>query len=239
MDQALVDRGLAPTRSRAKEWIESGRVSVGGKTASKPSVAVDENDLIEVELPEHQWVSRGAHKIIAALKAFGVDPTGRVALDVGASTGGFTEVLLSRGAQKIYAIDVGHGQLDPRLKQDPRVINVEKYHARNFDPADFDSPASLLVMDVSFISIRLVIPAVMRGLVSGADLLVLFKPQFEVGREHLGSGGIVRDIKVRENALRQVIEWSRDLSLVHCGDIESPVIGGDGNHEYLIHWKKP
>jgi 23S rRNA (cytidine1920-2'-O)/16S rRNA (cytidine1409-2'-O)-methyltransferase len=194
-------------------------------------------DPIEVELPERQWASRGAYKLLAALDTFGVDPRGRVAFDIGASTGGFTEVLLSKGAEKVYALDVGHGQLDARLKQDPRVINVEKYHARNFDPADFETAASLLVMDVSFISVRLVIPAVVKGLTRGADLLVLFKPQFEVGREHLGSGGIVRDGAAREAALSQVVEWSRDVPLVHIGSIESPIIGGDGNHEYLIHWK--
>ncbi len=238
LDQALVERGLAPTRTRAREWIESGRVKVHGKPVLKPATGVVADDPIEVDLPVKQWVSRGAHKLIAALDAFGVDPTGRVAFDIGASTGGFTEVLLSRGAGKIFAVDVGHGQLDPRLKEDPRVVNVEKYHARNFNPADFDTVASLLVMDVSFISVRQVLPAVMRGLAEGADLLVLFKPQFEVGREHLGSGGIVRDAEVRKKALDQVIEWSRDFPLLHRGAIESPVIGGDGNHEYLIHWKK-
>ena len=238
LDQALVERGLAPTRSRARDWIESGRVKVRGKPVFKPATGVSPEDLIEVDLPEKQWVSRGAQKLLAALDAFGVDPGGRVAFDIGASTGGFTEVLLTRGATKVFAIDVGHGQLDPRIKEDSRVINVEKYHARNFNPADFDTSASLLVMDVSFISIRLVLPAVIRGLESGADLLVLFKPQFEVGREHLGSGGIVRDVETRERALQQVVEWSVELPLLHRGTMESPLIGGDGNHEYLIHWNK-
>jgi 23S rRNA (cytidine1920-2'-O)/16S rRNA (cytidine1409-2'-O)-methyltransferase len=237
LDQALVDRALAPTRTRAREWIDAGRVKVHGKTTLKPATPVSATDPIEVELPEQQWVSRGAHKLLAAIDAFGVDPKQRVALDIGASTGGFTEVLLSKGVEKVYAVDVGHGQLDAKLKQDPRVINVEKYHARNFDPADFEA-ASLLVMDVSFISVRLVIPAVVRGLTAGADLLVLFKPQFEVGREHLGSGGIVRDAATRQAALDRVIDWSRGVPLLYSGAIESPVIGGDGNHEYLIHWKK-
>ncbi len=204
----------------------------------KPAAGVDANDSIEVEFPEKQWVSRGALKLIAALDSFCVDPTGRVALDIGASTGGFTEVLLSRGAKQVYAVDVGHGQLDPRLQQDSRVINVEKYHARKFDPKDFATPASILVMDVSFISVRLVLPAVMKGLTTNADLVVLFKPQFEVGKEHLGSGGIVRDPEARKTALQQALEWSRGESLLHCGTIDSPIAGGDGNHEYLIHWKK-
>jgi 23S rRNA (cytidine1920-2'-O)/16S rRNA (cytidine1409-2'-O)-methyltransferase len=236
LDQALVERGLVPSRTRAREWIESGRVSINGKTVAKPATPVLLSDSIEVDPPESRWVSRGADKLLAALDRFGVDPSGKIALDIGASTGGFTEVLLTRGAAKVFSIDVGHGQLDQRLKSDPRVINVEKYHARYFNPADF-APASLLVMDVSFISIRLVVPAVLPGLVSGADLVVLFKPQFEVGREHIGSGGIVREPELRERALLAAIDWSKSLPLLHCGAMESPVVGGDGNHEYLIHWK--
>lgn len=239
LDQALVELGLAPTRTRAQEWIEAGRVKVHGKTVLKSSLKVVDTAAIEVEFPEVQWVSRGAHKLLAALDAFRVDPKGRVAFDIGASTGGFTEVLLSRGAERVYAIDVGHGQLDPKLRQHSRVSSIEGYHARNFDPADFESRASLLVMDVSFISVRLVLPAVIRGLTPGADLIVLFKPQFEVGREHLGSGGVVRDVEARNVALRGVIEWSVSLPLLHRGTMDSPIVGGDGNHEYLIHWTKP
>ncbi len=238
LDQALVELGLAPTRTRAQEWIEAGRVSVRGKAALKPSLKVAETESIEVDFPETQWVSRGAHKLLAALDAFRIDPSGRIAFDIGASTGGFTEVLLSRGAEKIHAVDVGHGQLASKLRQNPKVNHVEGYHARNLNPDDFDSLASLLVMDVSFISVRLVLPAVLRALTPGADLIVLFKPQFEVGREFLGSGGVVRDADVRERALREVLEWSKSQPLLHRGTLESPIIGGDGNHEYLIHWTK-
>jgi 23S rRNA (cytidine1920-2'-O)/16S rRNA (cytidine1409-2'-O)-methyltransferase len=236
LDQALVERGLVPSRTRAREWIESGRVRLNGKTVVKPATPVQLSDSIDVDPPEFHWVSRGADKLLAALDRFGVDPSGKIALDIGASTGGFTEVLLSRGAEKVFAIDVGQGQLDQKLKSDPRVIPVEKYNARHFNPTDF-APASLMVMDVSFISIRLVVPAVLQGLLPGADLVVLFKPQFEVGREYIGSGGIVRELATRERALSEVIDWSKSLPLLHCGAMESPVVGGDGNHEYLIHWK--
>jgi 23S rRNA (cytidine1920-2'-O)/16S rRNA (cytidine1409-2'-O)-methyltransferase len=239
LDLLLVEKGLAPSRARAKEWIEEGRVKVCGLAERKPSALIAPEAELELDLGgERVWVSRGALKLLAALEHFAVDPSGRIAFDIGASTGGFTEVLLARGASRVYAVDVGHGQLAPRIQSDPRVRNYEGYHAREFNPEDFPDKASLLVMDVSFISIRHILPPVMQGLLPGADLLVLFKPQFEVGREAIGSGGIVRDADAREKCLRETIEWSQNLPLRFCGLTDSPIHGGDGNREYLVHWTR-
>jgi 23S rRNA (cytidine1920-2'-O)/16S rRNA (cytidine1409-2'-O)-methyltransferase len=238
LDVVLVERGLSPSRARGREWIESGKVRVSGVIQKKPAFLVEPDEEVELEVTGEHWVSRGAHKLLAALDHFGVIPAGRIAFDIGASTGGFTQVLLTRGARQVIAVDVGSGQLDAKLRADPRVLSREHYHARHFNPADFPGKASILVMDVSFISIRLVLPAVLEGLDSGADLLVLFKPQFEVGREGLGSGGIVRDPEVRQAAVDAVIRWSKDLPLEFRGVMGSPIPGGDGNLEFLIHWVK-
>jgi 23S rRNA (cytidine1920-2'-O)/16S rRNA (cytidine1409-2'-O)-methyltransferase len=237
LDQLLVEKGLAPSRARAKEWIKGGRVRVSGLAERKAAALIPPEAEVELDLGgERVWVSRGALKLLAALEHFGVDPRGRIAFDIGASTGGFTEVLLDRGASLVFAVDVGHGQLAPRIQSDPRVRSYEGYHARTFHPDDFPEKASLLVMDVSFISIRHILPSVVQGLVRGADIITLFKPQFEVGREAIGSGGIVRDAEAREKCLRETIEWSQHLPLRFCGVIDSPLVGGDGNREYLVHW---
>ncbi len=236
IDQELVRRGLANSRTRAQEWIREGRVRISGRVIEKPSEEVSIGDPIEVVSVGHEYVSRGAHKLIAALDRFQVMVTGKTAIDIGASTGGFTEVLLERGAKEVTAVDVGSGQLAEKIRTDPRVRVKEKYHARHFRPEDFASRFDLLVMDVSFISIRLLLGSVLTGLEPGADLIVLFKPQFEVGREGVGEGGIVLDQELARRTLRETLEWAETIGLESRGWMVSPLAGGDGNIEYLIHW---
>ncbi len=237
IDQELVRRGLSGSRTRAQEWIREGRVRVSGRVIEKPSEEVSPEDAIEVIPLGREYVSRGAHKLIAALERFQVKIEGRVAIDVGASTGGFTEVLLERGAKEVTALDVGSGQLAVKLREDPRVRVREKYHARNFRAEDFATRFELLVMDVSFISIRLLLGPLLTGLVPGADLVVLFKPQFEVGRDGVGEGGIVLDQERARRTLRETLVWAEEtLGLASRGWMVSPITGGDGNTEYLIHW---
>lgn len=236
LDLALVERGLATTRARAQAMILAGHVLVNDEPAAKAGEQVRESDRIRLREPEMKYVSRGALKLLAALDGFGVDPSGRIAIDVGASTGGFTEVLLERGAATVRALDVGTNQLAWKIRSDPRVVVREQFNARHFRKEDFDSTASLLVMDVSFISIRLILPAVIAGLAPGADLLVLYKPQFELGREWLGTGGIVMDQTVAREHLQETLTWAEALNLQSKGTLRSPIQGTDGNTEYLIHW---
>ncbi len=236
LDVTLVERGLATTRARAQAMILAGHVLVNDVPASKAGERILASDTIRLREPELKYVSRGALKLRAALEDFHVDPSGRVALDVGASTGGFTEILLERGARKVLALDVGTNQLAWKIRSDPRVVVREQYNARHFRKEDFDTLASLLVMDVSFISIRLILPSVIAGLEPGSDLIVLYKPQFELGREWLGAGGIVTDQSAARNHLQETLTWAADLGLRARGTLCSPIQGTDGNTEYLIHW---
>jgi 23S rRNA (cytidine1920-2'-O)/16S rRNA (cytidine1409-2'-O)-methyltransferase len=238
IDKLLVDRGLVSTRTRAKELILQGSVLVNQKPETRPGVTVLETAEITLLKNEMIYVSRGALKLKAALEQFKIEVSGKNAIDIGASTGGFTEILLLGGAKKVCAVDVGTGQMAARIKDDPRVETRENYNARNFKPEDFQESFQVLVMDVSFISIRLLIPSVLAGLAPGAPLVVLFKPQFEVGREAIGSGGIVGDQILAQNKLRETITWAEALGLQCQGTMSSPILGTDGNHEYLIHWVK-
>lgn len=237
LDVLLVARGLAESRTRAEALVLAGRVKVKGVERPKPGTSVGPDVLIEIQAPEHPWVSRGGVKLAAGLDAFGVDPSGRTCLDVGASTGGFTDVLLSRGAARIYAIDVGHGQLHARLRSDPRVVLREGVNARLLSRSDVPEECSLLVADVSFISLRLILPAAVPLLTAGADVVLLIKPQFESERGEVGRGGIVRDPDVRRRALERVLAAAGALGLDHRGTVESPITGADGNVELLAGFR--
>jgi 23S rRNA (cytidine1920-2'-O)/16S rRNA (cytidine1409-2'-O)-methyltransferase len=237
LDVALVARGLAESRSRAEALVLAGRVKVKGVERPKPGTPVGPGAEISVEGPEHPWVSRGGVKLAAGLDAFGIDPSGRTCLDVGASTGGFTDVLLTRGALRVYAIDVGHGQLHAKLRYDPRVVLGEGVNARLLSRGDVPEACSLLVADVSFISLRLILPAAVPLLSPGAEALLLVKPQFESERGEVGRGGIVRDPEVRRRALERVVAAAGALGLACRGTVESPITGADGNVELLAAFR--
>jgi 23S rRNA (cytidine1920-2'-O)/16S rRNA (cytidine1409-2'-O)-methyltransferase len=235
LDLALVARGLAPTRARARDAILRGHVRVRGLVTTRPAQAVPHDAEIEVSDPAARYVSRGALKLIAALDHFGFSPEGRTALDIGASTGGFTQVLLERGARRVHAVDVGHDQLDPRLKGDPRVVVLEGVNARTLGPGDIGEPAAAIVADVSFISLKLVLPAAFALAAPDAWGAFLVKPQFEVGRQHIGKGGIVRDSTLAERTAAEMAAWlQRETGWRTLGPIPSPVEGGDGNREFLL-----
>lgn len=234
LDQALVDRSLAPSRARAQSLILAGVVRLDGEIADKAGRQVDAASQITIDAPDHPWVSRGGVKLAAGLDAFALDPGGRRCLDVGASTGGFTHVLLTRGAAAVVAVDVGKGQLDWSLRQDPRVLVRDGVNARYLEPADLPGPFDLVVVDVSFISLRLVLHALVRLLDPGGDLVALVKPQFEVGRDQVGKGGVVRDPEAREAAICSVVGAATELGLHLCGRIPSPLPGPAGNVEELI-----
>lgn len=235
LDIALVSRGYAPTRSRARDLIVRGLVSVDGMTAVKPALIVRPDAAIEVAGGDAFVASRGGAKLKAALDAFGFEPAGRVALDVGASTGGFTEVLLARGAAKVYAADVGRDQLLPRLKADERVVTLEGCDSRTLDASLVPEQVSAIVADVSFISLMKAMPAALALAAPDCWLVVLVKPQFEVGREGIGKGGIVRDEAIRLAALETIARWLKDdMGWMTTPPIVSPITGGSGNTEYLL-----
>lgn len=237
LDLALVARGLAPTREKAQALILSGAVSVDGRRVDKAGTPVDETAEITVTGPPHPYVSRGGVKLAAALDAFGLDPTGLVCLDVGASTGGFTDCLLQRGASKVYAVDVGHGQLDAKIRADPRVVVREKVNARLLSAEDVPERVRLAAIDVSFISTRLILPPVVPLVEETGAVVVLVKPQFEAGRAEVGKGGIVRSEAVRQRVLLSVEEYGRDAGLEPIGSIPSPIRGMHGNEEFLLGFR--
>jgi 23S rRNA (cytidine1920-2'-O)/16S rRNA (cytidine1409-2'-O)-methyltransferase len=232
----LVDRGLAQSRERARALVMSGVVLVGGRPETKPGTLIDDTAQIALREQHHPYVSRGALKLEKGLDAFAIDPTGVVALDIGASTGGFTDLLLRRNAARVYAIDVGYGQLAWSLRQDPRVVVLERQNARTIEPALVPEPCDLAVIDVAFISLTLVLPRVAELLrpPPGKPVIALVKPQFEVGREHVGKGGVVRDHAARLGAVAKVRGWARTHGF-HPGEhVESPITGPAGNVEYLL-----
>ncbi|GAA3160662.1 hemolysin [Planomonospora alba] len=239
LDSELVRRKLARSREQAAQLIEAGRVTVGGRTASKPATQVDTASAIVVaeaaEGPD--YVSRGAHKLVGALEAFGprgLTVAGRRCLDAGASTGGFTDVLLRNGAAHVLAVDVGYGQLAWSLRTDERVTVMERVNVRDLTPDMVGEAPTLVVGDLSFISLRLVLPALAACAAPEADFAMLVKPQFEVGRERVGSGGVVRDPALRAQAVRDVAEAARALGLAVRGVTASPLPGPSGNVEYVI-----
>ncbi|MDQ6893765.1 MAG: TlyA family RNA methyltransferase [Acidobacteriota bacterium] len=239
LDVLLVARGLAATREKAQGLILAGLVEVDGKRTDKAGTAVGDDADVRVAGPEHPYVSRGGVKLAAALAAFSIDPRGLVCADVGASTGGFTDCLLQRGALRVYAVDVGYGQLDAKLRGDPRVVVLEKVNARELSGEHLPEPVALAAVDLSFISVRKILPALLPRLAPAARVVVLVKPQFEAGRSDVGKGGIVRDAAVRERVVREVTEFASALGLAPTGVIPSPIRGAKGNQEYLAVFAAP
>jgi len=232
LDVALVQRGLVETRSKAQSLIMARRVLVNEQFAEKAGFEVLAEDVIRVAELEHPWVGRGGIKLAHALHEFALDVRGRVCADVGASTGGFTDVLLKHGAARVYAVDVGYGQLDASLRGDARVIVREKVNARYLSAVDFDEPIEFASVDVSFISLKLILPAVAKFL--RGELVALIKPQFEVGKADVGKGGIVRDDAKRAAAVQSVVAFTVEQGFEVCGVIDSPIKGAEGNVEYLM-----
>jgi 23S rRNA (cytidine1920-2'-O)/16S rRNA (cytidine1409-2'-O)-methyltransferase len=232
LDLLLVARGLFDSREKARRSVMAGQVRVSGRVVDKPGTAVADDAEIAVVAPP-PYVSRSGAKLAAALDAFAVDPNGWTCLDVGASTGGFTDCLLQRGAARVYALDVGRGQLDWRLRQDPRVVPIEGVNVRHFPPDGLPEPCQLVTVDVSFISLVKVVPALLPHLVPGGLLLTLVKPQFEAGRAAVGKGGIVRDEAVRRAVVDQRVEEIAALGVERLGLMDSPLAGAEGNVEAL------
>jgi 23S rRNA (cytidine1920-2'-O)/16S rRNA (cytidine1409-2'-O)-methyltransferase len=233
LDVALVERGLVETRSKAQSLIMARRVLVNGQFVDKAGASVAGDDEVVIAELEHPWVGRGGMKLAHALEEFNISFEGKVCADIGASTGGFTDVMLKHGAKKVYAIDVGYGQLDVSLRNDPRVVNREKVNARYLQQEDFEEPIELVSIDVSFISLTLILPTITRFL--RGELVALIKPQFEVGKHEVGKGGIVRDEAKRQSAVDNVTAFAREQGFEVKGVIESPVKGAEGNVEYLLH----
>ncbi len=238
-DIAVFEQGLAPSRERARALILAGQVLCGDRPVEKAGDLLPAGMALRVRGEPMPYVSRGGLKLAHALDAFAVDVKGAVAVDIGASTGGFSDCLLQRGAARIYCIDVGHGQLDWKLASDPRVVVIDRTNIRHMPPDRIPERATLAVIDVSFISLRLVLPAVPPLLVPGSPVVALVKPQFEVGREKVGKGGIVRDDEDRRQALADVAQAARSLGFAVLGETTSPITGGKGNVEFLIHLRVP
>ena len=236
LDQLLVEQGLFPSRSRARDAITRGAVSVCGQVETRPGRVVPRAERLEIDDPASAYVARSALKLIAALDRFGLDPAGRICLDIGASTGGFTQVLLERGAARVVALDVGHGQLHPSLRDDPRVAVMEGVNARSLTLADLgDAPPDFVVADVSFISLRLALPPALSLAAPGAHGAFLVKPQFEAGREAIGKGGLLRDPEQGKAIAEELSSWlGAQPGWRSLGWIASPIEGGDGNREYLM-----
>lgn len=237
LDLLMLTRGLAPTRERARALILAGHVSVGGTPVTKAGTAVADDAVVVLRQPDHPWVSRGGLKLDHALQVFGIDVTGALALDIGASTGGFSDVLLARGASRVVAIDVGTAQLDWRLRTDPRITSIEGINARRLTPDQLPADArrfAIVTIDVSFISLSHVLPVVPPLLDPGGRVIALVKPQFEAGREEVGAGGIVRDPAVHARVVDSVAAAALRIGLVRLGVEPSPITGAEGNREFLM-----
>ena len=238
LDQLVFDLGLTESRERAKTTIMSGLVFVDGQRADKPGMQVSPDASVEVKGAALPYVSRGGLKLEKALKVFPIDPSGLTCIDCGASTGGFTDVLLKNGAAKVYSVDVGYGQLAWCLRQDERVINMERTNIRYISSEQIPEPIDLAVMDLSFISIKLVLPAVCSLLKDGGELMCLIKPQFEAGREEVGKKGVVRDKAVHLAVIESILEFAPSVGMAVRGLDFSPIKGPEGNREYLCYMKK-
>ena len=238
LDTEMARRGLALSREKAQRLIMAGLVRVNSRPAAKPDLRVDSATSIAVVGPAAEYASRGAYKLLAGIDHFAVEVAGRLALDVGASTGGFTDVLLRRGAAHVVALDVGYGQLAERLRTDNRVTVIDRTNVRYVTAATLPYSPELIVADTSFISLKLVLPVIVRVAAAGANIIVLIKPQFEVGKGMVGKGGIVRDQLVRLRAVDEVLDTARALGLEAPGIIESPIQGASGNHEFLAHLRQ-
>jgi 23S rRNA (cytidine1920-2'-O)/16S rRNA (cytidine1409-2'-O)-methyltransferase len=232
-----VKRGLAPSRERASALILSGVVLVNGQTVQKAGTAVADDAEIALKQPDHPYVGRGGIKLAHALDTFGIAVEDREALDIGASTGGFTDVLLKRGARRVVAFDVGHGQLDWGLRNDARVVVIERANARTLEPAQLPSLVDIVTIDVSFISLRHIFPRVPPLLNLGADVVALVKPQFEAGRAEVGKKGVVRDAAVHARVVEEAARAAAEVGLVRAAMTESPITGDTGNREFFLHLK--
>jgi 23S rRNA (cytidine1920-2'-O)/16S rRNA (cytidine1409-2'-O)-methyltransferase len=237
LDLLLVARSLAPTREKAQAMILAGLVEVDGRRVEKAGAPIETEAEIRVAGPAHPYVSRGGVKLAAALEAFGLDPAGAVCLDVGASTGGFTDCLLQRGAARVYAVDVGSGQLDAKLRADPRVIVRERVNARFLSAEHVPELADLAALDLSFISARLVLPAVAARVRPGGAIVVLVKPQFEAGRAEVPRGGVVRSARIQERVVEEIARCGEELRLRRLGSVASPLKGASGNQEFLLAFR--
>ncbi len=235
LDLLLVERGLCETRAKAQARILAGEVLVDDRPVTKAGTAVPMEAAIRLRGEALRYVSRGGLKLEGALRSFGIDPGGRTCFDAGASTGGFTDCLLQHGAQRVYAVDVGTNQLHWKLRSDPKVVSIEQCNLRMWDPSRIPERCSLLVADLSFISLKLAIPPVLASLEPGAEAVLLVKPQFEAGRDDVGSGGIVRDPEVHDRVCRDLWDFFEGTFLKPRGLAESPILGGEGNKEYLLH----
>jgi len=238
LDKLLVERGLVPSRERARALILAGKVVVDDHAVDKAGAQVADDASIRLKGEDIPYVSRGGLKLAKGLDVFALDASGRVALDVGASTGGFTDCLLQRGAARVYAVDVGYGQLAWKLREDPRVVNLERTNIRDLLPERLDERPSLAVIDASFISLDKVLPATLALLSEGGEVVALIKPQFEVGRGEVGKGGVVRDAGKHEMVVAKVRETAEALGCRVLGVTESPILGPKGNREFLIHLRK-
>lgn len=238
LDLALEQRGLVPSRARARDAILRGTVTINGVAADKPNRMVGHEDKLALSDPAANYVSRAALKLVAGLDAGNIDPSGKICLDVGASTGGFTQVLMERGARRIYAVDVGHGQLHERLKGSDRVVGMEGVNARDLTSEMVPEPIDLLVSDVSFVSVIKVLAAPLALCTATADAVILFKPQFEVGRRNVGKGGIVTDQAAIDTALAEVIAFMGEHGFAHRRSEISPIAGGDGNVETVLVFRR-
>ena len=235
-DQLLVDQGLAESRTKAQALILAGLVSCGKRRVDKPGEQLAPDAALALKGRDHPWVSRGGVKLAYALDRFGITVEGSVALDIGASTGGFTDVLLARGVRRVHAVDVGHGQLAWKLRQDPRVVVHERLNARNLTRADIAEPIDLITCDASFIGLATVLPAPLALAAEQAQLVALVKPQFEAGRAHIGKGGVVRDPEVHREVCERTAAWvAAQPGWSVVGLIESPILGPEGNREFLLY----
>ena len=237
LDVLVFEKGFAESREKAKAIIMAGLVYVNNQKADKPGVSYDENLPLEVRGDTQKYVSRGGYKLDKGLKVFPVSAEGKVCIDCGASTGGFTDVLLQHGAKKVYSVDVGYGQLAWKLRNDSRVVNLERTNLRYVDAELIPEPVELAVMDVSFISVKLVLPAVKALMLEGADYICLIKPQFEAGREKVGKKGVVRDAAVHREVVEGVLDFAQSIGFSVMGLDFSPIKGPEGNIEYICHLK--
>ncbi len=239
LDVALVERGLADSRAKAQALILAGVVYSGERRLDKPGVSIAGDQPLELRGQDHPWVSRGGLKLAHALDHFAIDPAGGIWLDIGASTGGFTDVLLARGAAKVYAVDVGHGQLAWKLRQDPRVVVLERTNARHLSRADIPDALDGIVCDASFIGLDVILPTPLALTAPAARLVALIKPQFEVGPSQVGKGGVVRDPDLHRQVCARIADWlDRQPGWTVIGVTDSPITGADGNREFLIAAKR-
>jgi 23S rRNA (cytidine1920-2'-O)/16S rRNA (cytidine1409-2'-O)-methyltransferase len=234
LDQLVVERGLAPSRERARALILARQVLVDGQLETKAGTQVDDDAELGLVAPDHPYVGRGGIKLAHALDTFHITVEGREALDIGASTGGFTDVLLKRGATRVVALDVGHGQIDWTLRNDPRVVVIEHFNARHLQPSDLPGSVDIVTIDVSFISLRQILPVVPRVLRPRGDVVALVKPQFEAGRSEIRKG-VIRDTAIQKRVVDEVAAAAREVGLTAVGSTTSPITGAKGNVEFLLH----